>query len=688
MGAIQVNKKYNDKLIIALAGNPNCGKTSIFNALTGARQHVGNWPGVTVEKKEGRLIHEGKLIHVIDLPGTYSLGAFSEDEKVARDFILNERPDVVIDVVNASNLERNLYLTIQFLEMDVPVVIALNMMDEARAQNIEIDVERLSRLLGVPVVPTIAIRDEGIKELIEEATSIFYRENTVEKGLSITYGREVDDEIKKIKAIIKDDPILKKKFNHKWLAIKLLEGDDQAIEEVSTSSFKDNAILEQVHKSVSHLKEVLGDEPAAIIADRRYAFIKGVARRVVKKSSSLEERVTLSDRIDSVVTSRIVGIPIFLLCMLGIFVFTFALGEPASSGIELFFESLTRTISRGLRDVGASELLISFLVDGVIGGVGSVLVFIPPIFLLFLAISFLEDCGYMARAAYIMDRTMNLIGLQGKSFIPLIIGFGCNVPGVMATRTLKDKKEKLNTILISPLIPCSARLPVYMLFVGAFFPANKGLVLFSIYLMGIILAMIMGRLFRKFLFEGETSPLVMELPPYRLPTLKGTFIHMWARGNDFLQRAGTIIFGAAILMWFLSNLPLGVEYAGENSLIGRLGAVIVPVLKPLGFGSWQAAVALIFGVFAKEVIVSTLSILYGVGGADLTSVIINNWTPLSAYAFMIMVLIYSPCVATIAAIKRETNSWGWTIFTMAYNLILGWTMAFLVFNIGRLIVKG
>ncbi|MGI6286278.1 ferrous iron transport protein B [Neomoorella humiferrea] len=683
MEAVAMAKPEREK-VIALVGNPNSGKTSIFNDLTGARQHVGNWPGVTVEKKEGKLSYQGQTFNIVDLPGTYSLGAYSEDELIARNFILFDKPEAVINVVDASNLERNLYLTIQLLEMGANVVVALNMVDEARARKIEINIPRLAQALGVPVVPTVATRNEGIKELV--ATVAKRVQETICQPLKVNYGREIENELDKLEQIIKQDAKLAAKYPPRWLAIKLLEDDERLEAELQKEGARH--VLDAATKSKKQLHEILGEEVEAIIADRRYGFINGLVKEAVTRRQTLEERLTLSDKIDSIVTNRYLGLPIFLLAMWAVFQFTFKLGDPMIGWVESAFEGLTGLATGWLEALGAPQLLTSFIADGIIGGLGSVLVFIPPIFLLFLAISLLEDSGYMARAAYIMDRLMHALGLHGKSFVPLLIGFGCNVPGIMATRTLESRQDRLITILINPLMSCTARLPVYVLFTGAFFIANQGWVIFSLYLLGIVLAIIMGKIFKTFLFKGDTAPFVMELPPYRVPTLKGTLIHMWERGSSFIRKAGTVIVGVVVLIWVLSNLPLGVEYASQESLIGRLGTILAPVFKPAGFGTWEAAVALVFGILAKEVVVGTLGVLYGVEENGLTAAIAHSWTPLSAYAFMVMTLIYIPCVATIAAIRRETNSWGWTASAIGYSLVLGWVMAVLVFQVGRLLGLG
>lgn len=682
MGEIQNNRTSD--ITIALAGNPNSGKTTIFNSLTGSRQHVGNWPGVTVEKKEGYMKVEDKIIQIVDLPGTYSFGAYSEDEAVARDYILFGNPDVVVNIVDATNLERNLYLTTQLLEIGANVIIALNMYDELKIKQIEIDIEKLSELLGVPVVPTIATRDQGMKEIVQQALQVTGKDRV---PLRINYGRKIEEELSSLEEEIKTNSELKEKFNPRWLAVKLLENDISIINKVKKYAGVDK-LLDLQRQATTRLTGIMGEDVESIIVDRRYGFIGGLSKEVVTRRQTLEDRLTTSDRIDRVVTNRYLGIPIFFLAMWAIFQFTFKLGDPLIGWIEEFFEWTGEHIELLLEGSGASELIASLLVDGVIGGIGAIMVFIPHIFLLFFIISLLEDSGYMARAAYIMDRFMHSLGLHGKSFIPLIIGFGCNVPAVMASRTLENKSDRLITILITPLMSCTARLPVYVLFVGVFFSANQGMVIMSLYVLGLALAVVMGMLFKRFLFQGETSHFVMELPPYRVPTLKSTIVHMWDRGSSFIRRAGSLILAAVILIWVLSNLPMGVEYASQESLLGRIGSFIAPVFAPAGFGSWEAASALVFGILAKEVVVGTLGVIYGVGETGLGQAIAQYWAPLSAYAFMVMTLIYIPCIAVIATIRRETNSWGWTSFAVGYSLVLGWIMAVLVYQVGRLIGLG
>lgn len=548
-----------------IAGNPNSGKTTLFNALTGAKQHVGNWPGVTVEKKEGTVEFEGIEFSIIDLPGIYSLTAYSLEEVVSRDFILRERPDLVINIVDATNLERNLYLTTQLLELRVPVIIALNMMDEAEKKGFRINIHRLEMLLGVPVVPMVASRGIGTDKLLEKV-SRFLKGNVQILPRTPVYKKEIETAIGNIEGdLISYLPQgFIEKYPPRWLSLKLLEQDEEVGRKIKRNSKKYRAILSPVDREIQKITSILGDDPETLIADQRYGFASGAFHEAVK--ITFKDRISLTDQIDRVLTSRILGIPFFLLIIWGSFQLTFTLGEIPMHWIESGFNMLGTIFSHWI----TLPWLESLVVNGIIGGVGSVLVFLPNILILFLIIALLEDTGYMARAAFISDRVMHFFGLHGKSFIPMVIGFGCNVPAVMATRVLENNKDRVITILVITLMSCSARLPIYVLFAGAFFPRHAGNVVFSIYLLGIILAIIMARIFRIILFPGESAPFVMELPPYRLPTFKGLIIHMWDRGAMYVQKAGTIILAGSMLIWFLSTYPahplLSVDY---SRLIGQ-----------------------------------------------------------------------------------------------------------------------
>ncbi|MFH2028913.1 MAG: ferrous iron transport protein B [Nanoarchaeota archaeon] len=662
------------KIIVALAGNPNCGKTSLFNNLTGLRQHVGNWPGKTVEKKEGVFRYSDKSINLIDLPGTYSLNAYSEEEVVARDYLIYDEPDVVVNVIDVTNLERNLYLTMQLIELGTNVVIVLNMNRQASKKGLKIDAEMISKLIGVPVVKIEAIDETGKKEMLDTIIKMYNKKTRAYKRLS--YGKEIDEHLEQMTHLIRDIDI--KKISPKWLALKILENDKQVMEKILEID-KGKDIMHKAAEIQKHLYDVYAQDVEVSVAEARYGFINGLISDVVEKPA--EEKITKTDVIDNVIMHKIWGLPIFFVIILLMFQFTFSLGRPIAEFLDHFLGIVLGQI-RSMIPVGWVNSLIS---DGVLGGVGSVLVFLPNIMLLFLFISLLEDSGYMARAAFIMDKFMHKIGLHGKSFIPMVIGFGCNVPAIMATRTLENKRDRLLTILINPFMSCSARLPVYVLFVSAFFPSYQGLVIFSFYLIGILIAIMSGFLFKSTILKGPSPAFVMELPPYRIPSLKGTIIHMWEKGKAFVVKAGTIIVTMSVVIWVLGSLPFGVDYGSEYSIIGVIGKSLAPLLKPMGFGFWEAAVALIFGFVAKEVVVSTFGTLYGVGKAGLGVVLYQIFTPLSAYAFLVFVLLYVPCMAVVAAIRRETNSWKWPMFVVFYTTAIAWLVSFIVFQTGKLL---
>lgn len=665
---------------IALVGNPNCGKTTIFNALTGTNQHVGNWPGVTVEKKEGKCQFDGAVYKVIDLPGTYSLGAYSEDEVIARDFILRGNPDVVVNVVDATNIERNLYLTTQLLEMGVKVVVALNMMDEAEAKGIQIDIDNLSQKLQVPIIATVASKNKGMDALISQAIDVINREEV--KIKNIPYGPEIDKEI----AILREhlnQSTLNVDYPTEWVALKLLEDDKYIVDSIKQDCAE---IIKKAKASISNLTNLLGFEPEMAIVDKRYEFIEKAVKNNVKKPD--RDMETTSDKIDKVLTHKWFGLPIFALIMFGIYQLTFMigedlLGEMVAGGIELLGESLADF----LEGINAPEMLISFVADGIIGGVGAVLEFVPLIMIMYMLLGILEDSGYMARAAYVMDRIMRTLGLHGKTFISMLIGTGCNVPGIMSTRTLESKKDRMIAMLINPFISCGAKLPIYLVFIAAFFPNHGGTVLFLIYATGFVVALLMGKILSKTLFKGETSYFIMELPPYRMPSVKGVLIHMWDKVGAFLKRAGTIIFAVVTMLWVLSVLPYGVEPHSQASILGRIGSFIAPIFKPAGFGTWQASVGLFAGIVAKEAVVATLGMVYaGVEeGAKLIAAVQQAFTPLTAVSYMVMTLLYTPCAAVIGTVKRETNSIKWTLFTVVYTFAVAWIGAVAVYQIGRLL---
>ena len=668
-------KRRKKEILVALAGNPNTGKTTVFNQLTGSRQHTGNWPGVTVEKKEGEFSLHGTKVKVVDLPGTYGLTAYSIDEKIARDFVVKEKPNVVVAIVDASNLERNLYLVTQLLELEVNLVICLNMMDMAQRGGWEIDIRTLSDVMKSPVVPTVANKGEGIEELKK---AILSAAASTDNKFRINYGKDAEAMIEEVEEKLRS--LGEIPYPDRWSAIKFLEGDP----EVTKTLLKKGIDQKGLERFLRKVQRDLGyDDLETLIAERRYGYIHGVCKECIKKRAGIEERINWSDQIDKVLTNKYLGIPIFLAFMVVTFQIVFGLGGPLADLIDALFGWFGGVVTSMLQSLGAPAWSISLFSDGIIAGIGSVLVFLPHILLLFLAIAVLEDSGYMARAAFVMDRLMHALGLHGKSFIPLIIGFGCNIPAIMATRTLESKKDRIITILVNPLMSCSARLPIYTLFAGAFFAQRQGLVVFSLYLLGIVLAIIMARTFKGLFFREEVAPLIMELPPYRLPTLKGVLLHMWERGRLFVRKAGTIIFAGVVVIWLLASLPPGVEYGSQESLIGRLGSIFAPLLKPAGFGFWQAAVALLFGIVAKEVVVGTLGTLYGVEEEGLKGILPHYFTPLSAYAFMTMSLIYIPCIAAIATIKKETN-WRWTLLAVSYSLVLGWIIAVLIYQAGRL----
>ena len=702
-------------MTVALAGNPNSGKTTIFNNITGARQHVGNYAGVTVERREGFRRFQGQDLLLVDLPGTYSLTANSLDEIVARNVIIDEKPDLIVNILDASNLERNLYLALQLLELERPLVLALNMTDMAEKAGIRINSDVLRTRLGVPVVKLIGNRNQGTEELLQ--TVVESSKRTIYRPFSIDYGAKIEAAIVEVTEALQN--LTHVKFPIRWLAVKLLENDT----EVQASLLKIEggsavaAIVARVRKKTAVL---LGEELEIAMAEARYRVVADIVAEFVDSSGRQEQ--TVSDRIDRVLTHRVLGLPLFFGIMWLLFNVVFTVGEIPQGWIEDAVKWFSDLVSANL----AEGELRSLLVDGIIGGVGSVLTFLPSILLLFFGIALLEDTGYMARAAFVMDRVMRAVGLHGKSFIPLLLGFGCSVPAVMGARTLENKSDRMVTILVSPLMSCSARLPVYTLLIAAFFSENvAGSVLFSIYFLGISLAILMALVFRKWMFPGASEPFIMEMPPYHLPTLRSIAIHMWERSILYLKKAGTLILAASILIWFITNYPANVEYskdydaakgqiteqydevaakpllaqldqeqAGEKlalSYAGQFGHFIEPVIKPLGF-DWKMGVGLVSAVAAKEVLVSTLATIYSVGDVEEDSQSLQEalaadaaFSPLVAFSLMVFTLIYSPCLAVLAVVRRETNSWKWPAFSFVYSTTLAWIMSFVVYQGGRLI---
>ncbi len=685
-----------------LAGNPNTGKTTLFNAITGLRQKTGNYPGVTVEKKEGRRIYSGVEFIVYDLPGTYSLTAYSMDEIVTRDFILEDKPDVIIDTLDSTNLERNLYLCLQFQELGIPVAGALNITDQAEAMGKYIDENKLSALLGIPMIKTIGTGGRGIEKLLDAVIQIAGSRKALQR--SIFYGTEIETEVLKLISIIESDQVFCEKYSSRWLAIKLLEKDSNANQKIS--AHKENlAIIKQARESIDFIESHFGADSEIIVSEQRYAYIHGAVSESLVNNA--RENIDLSEQADIILLNRIMGLPIFLFILWSIFNLTFKLGEYPTGWLESFFAALADFLSGYMRD----GLLKSFIIDGIIGGVGGVFSFVPLIIILFLCISILEDTGYMARAAFIMDKFLHIFGLHGQSFLPMMIGFGCSVPAVMAARTLKNPIDRIITILVIPFMSCGAKLPVYILLAGTFFPQNSGNMVMLIYFIGMTLALLSAILLRKTVLKGDPTPFVMELPPYRMPTLRTILWHVTDKTGCYIKKAGTVLLAASILIWAIISFPeppkdiinkipeTEIQLADNAdqtekklsySIAGKIGRLIEPAVKPIGF-DWKIGIAAITGLAAKEAVVSTLGVLYKVGNDEnkesgsLRESLKNDgvFNPLVAFVLMLFTLIVPPCLGALSTIKSELG-WKWLGFTTIYLLSLGWIICFATYQIGKL----
>lgn len=676
---------------VALVGNPNCGKTSLFNIASGSHEHVGNYSGVTVDAKEGHFDYGGYHFVIVDLPGTYSLSGFSPEEMYVRKNLVEETPDIIINVVDASNLERNLYLTTQLIDMNLRVVLALNMFDELKAKGDELDIVTLGQLLGMPVIPTVSRTGDGIPDLFGKVIELYENPDTsIARHIHINHGAELEQSIDRVKLAIQKNPDIRYKYSTRYLAIKFLENDREVAGIVDALPNKDEIIAIRFEEQ-KRFESLMGTSTESAVVDAKYAFVKGALAETLKPGSVVKKHRSVTDRIDAIVTDRWLAFPIFFLLLYVVFSGTFILGEYPMQWIDWLVAKFGDFISSVMPDGMVKDLVV----DGIIGGVGSVLVFLPNIVLLYFFISLMEDSGYMARAAFIMDRLMHKMGLHGKSFIPMIMGFGCNVPAIMATRTIESRKSRLITILIVPLMSCSGRLPVYILIAGAFFPHYGSLVLLGIYALGIVLAILSAKVMSRF-FKDDDLPFVMELPPYRVPTSRSILRHTWEKGKQYLHKITGIILISSIIIWFLGYFPNHNDYPDEiarqeNSFLGHIGKAIEPVLEPLGF-DWQMGVGILSGVAAKELVVSSMGVMYSIGDdvetdtgeTKLQQALLNSITPAAALAFMVFVLLYFPCIATFGAIMAETGGWKWAIFSAVYTIVLAWVAAFVVYRVALL----
>ena len=685
-----------------MVGNPNCGKTSLFNVASGAHEHVGNYSGVTVDAKKGFFEYKGYHFNICDLPGTYSLSAYSPEELYVRRYLKNEIPDVIVNVVVASNLERNLYLTTELIDMDYRMVIALNMFDELEQSGGKIDYKHLGNMIGVPIVPTVSRSGKGVNQLFDTIIEVYEGRDESVRHVHVGLGKVIENSITPLKDLLKEDPTCNREFSPRYLAIKILEGDTE-VKRMLEGSESYTELMNIRNAEVEKIETTLNEDIESAIANEKYGFISGALAETYRPGDKEEAKTTRI--IDSFVTNKLFGFPIFIFLMWLMFEATFSIGAYPMEWIENGVAWLSEIIGNYMPSGPLKDLLI----DGILGGVGGVIVFLPNILILYLFISFMEDSGYMARAAFIMDKIMHKIGLHGKSFIPLVMGFGCNVPAIMATRTIESRSSRLITILINPFISCSARIPIYILLVGTFFPQYASLVFIGLYLFGIIVAVITAKLMRRFFFKVDETPFVMELPPYRMPTAKATFRHMWNKAEQYLRKMGGVILVASVIVWFLSYYPRPkASYEREltpheqmeqqsNSYLGKIGQAVTPLVEPLGF-NWKVTTSLLSGTAAKELVVSTLGVLYSESDADETISLsqkisqpnpvtgVPDFTPLVALSFMVFVLLYFPCIASVIAVAKEAGSWKWGAFTVLYNTGVAWIVSFLVYQIGLLII--
>ena len=669
---------------VALVGNPNCGKTSLFNMASGGHEHVGNYSGVTVDAKEGTFEYGGYHFLLVDLPGTYSLSAYSPEELYVRKNLLEDLPDIVINVVDASNLQRNLYLTTQLIDMNLRVVMALNMYDELNARGDKLDIRQLGYLLGMPIVPTVSRTGEGIEQLFDIVIQVYEKSDPhLSRHIHINHGAELEQSIGRIKKLLKKNLDIRYTYSTRYLAIKYLENDKEIERVVEALPNRDEIIAARFEEN-ARIRSLMDAGLESSMVDAKYAFVQGALAETFEPGKGKRKKNTVTDKIDAVVTNRWFAFPIFFLLLYMVFSGTFVIGEYPMSWIEWIVSKFGAFVSSMMADGWLKDLVV----NGIISGVGSVLVFLPNILILYLFISLLEDSGYMARAAFIMDRLMHKMGLHGKSFIPMIMGFGCNVPAVMATRTIESRKSRIITMLIIPLMSCAGRMPVYILIAGAFFPHHAGVVLLGLYALGIVLAILAAKVMSRF-FKDDDLPFVMELPPYRVPTAKSIFRHTWEKGRQYLQKMSGVILICSVIIWFLGYFPNHnaydtVQAQQEHSFIGYVGKAMEPVLEPLGF-DWKMGVGIVSGVGAKELVVSTLGVMYANEGT-LQDALVNSVTPAGALAYMVFILLYFPCIATFIAIKNEGGGWKWAIITAVYTIILAWVAAFITFNVASLLL--